>query len=204
MQRKRNVSNRTKINWLLDASLFLSAIAATLSGIYFMYFPSGGYMGGRNPAYSLVVIFQRSGWEIIHTWGGSLMIVIAFGHLFYHWKWVKSMARRIWQTLRGDEGHMSKRGWMNLWLNVVVAFSFLLTSVSGIYFLFVGGSQGGRVADPMILFSRTVWDLVHTWAGAILIVAAILHFAIHWRWVMNVTRKVIGVSISVRESQQIV
>jgi hypothetical protein len=63
--------------------------------------------------------------------------------------------------------------------------------VSGVYFLFApsGGFQGGRNPgwDPGFLFSRTTWDLIHTWSGVVLSVAAVVHFAIHWRWVKNVT-----------------
>jgi len=72
-------------------------------------------------------------------------------------------------------------------INVLVAVSFLLTAVSGIYFLFApsGGFQGGRNTnwDPMFLFSRTTWDLIHTWAGVAFISAAVVHFWIHWRWI---------------------
>jgi hypothetical protein len=62
-----------------------------------------------------------------------------------------------------------------------------------VYFLFVpdGGYQGGRNPgwDPHILWSRTTWDLIHTWAGVVLIIAAVIHFAIHWRWVKNITKR---------------
>ena len=75
------------------------------------------------------------------------------------------------------------------------AISFLLAALSGIYFMFVDGnpaalSSGRWAADPMILFSRTTWDLIHTWSGVAMIVAAVIHFAIHWRWVTKVTRNV--------------
>lgn len=192
MNPRKNVSTQTRNNWLLDASLFLSAVAASLSGIYFLYLPNSGYQGGRNPAYSLVLLFSRSGWDLVHTWSGVLMIAIGFGHLFYHWKWVVTMAKRTWRELLGNKSGMNSRARYNLWLNFTVALSFTLTSLSGIYFLFVGGSEGGRNPDPMLLFSRTTWDLIHTWAGTVLIIAAILHLVIHWRWVTKVTSKVLG------------
>ncbi len=203
MLKKRSISLKTKTNWLVDAGLFLSAIAAALSGIYFLFFPTGGYQGGRNAAYSMVLFFTRSGWENLHTWGGILMIAIALGHLFYHIEWVKSMTRRLWNEMIGKGSAMKPRARMNLWLNILVAISFLLTSISGVYFLFVGGSQGGRVPDPMFLFSRTIWDGLHTWAGVVLIASAIVHFAIHWRWVTNVTRKVFGFDVPRHENQPV-
>ena len=78
-------------------------------------------------------------------------------------------------------------------INAMVAVSFLVCALSGVYFLFApsGGFQGGQNAgwDPNWLFSRTTWDLIHTWSGVVMIVAAVVHFAIHWRWVKNVTRR---------------
>jgi hypothetical protein len=54
-----------------------------------------------------------------------------------------------------------------------------------------GGFQGGSNAgwDPDFLFSRTTWDLIHTWAGATFIGAAAVHFWIHWRWIKNITSR---------------
>jgi cytochrome b subunit of formate dehydrogenase len=85
-------------------------------------------------------------------------------------------------------------------VNITVALSGLLTALSGIYFLFFPG--GKAVADPWILFSRTTWDLIHTWAGVVMILAAILHFAIHWKWVTKVTVRIIRFPFSTRPALQ--
>ena len=95
---------------------------------------------------------------------------------------------------------MNPRGRWNLILNAIVAASFVLTAVSSVYFLFVPGRR--RIVDPTFLFTRTTWDLIHTWTGVILIAAAIIHFAIHWKWVTKVTSKMIGMLIPIRSVQQ--
>jgi cytochrome b subunit of formate dehydrogenase len=77
-----------------------------------------------------------------------------------------------------------------------VAVSFLLTALSGVYFLFVPG--GNWSPDPQFLFTRTTWDMIHTWASVALIVAAVLHFTIHWNWVTKVTGKMLDRVISSR------
>jgi len=191
MQR-RTVSNQTRNNWLLDAGLFISAIAVTISSVYFLYLPSGGYRGGRNPAYNIQILFDRSTWDVLHTWGGVAMIVIALVHLLIHWTWVSSMAKRVWRELTGQCKCMNRRGRFNVAIDLIVAVSFILAALSGVYFLFVGGSHGGTNSDPMILFSRTTWDLIHTWSGVVMFISAVIHFAIHWRWVVKVTDKVVG------------
>jgi hypothetical protein len=191
MSNQKFVQVRKK--WLLDATVFLSGLAAALSGIYFLFIPSGGYRGGRNPMYGVTVLFSRHTWEDLHTWGGVLMIAAAVLHLAIHWRWVKVMSKHTLKALFSRETKLSKGSRFNVAINVLVAVSFLLTTVSGIYFLFApsGGFQGGSNTgwDPMFLFSRTTWDLIHTWAGVVFISAAVVHFWIHWRWVKTMTKR---------------
>ncbi len=189
---RRPVSTQTRKNWLLDAALFISALALAASSVYFLYFPSGGYRGGRNPAFNAVLLFNRGTWDAIHTWSGLAMIMIALVHLAIHWNWVVSMVRRIYRELTGQCSCMNARGHFNVLIDGLIAISFLLAAASGVYFLFVGGSHGGANPDPLFLFSRTTWDLIHTWSGVTMFLAAVVHFAIHWRWVVKVTEKVLA------------
>jgi hypothetical protein len=191
MSKRIRMSMQTRTNWLIDAAIFLGGLVAALSGVYFLFLPSGGYQGGRNPAYGVTILFSRHAWDDLHTWGGVLMIVAALLHLAIHWSWVKMMGRRVVNTLRSGRTGLSRGSRLNLALNAVVAVSFLITAASGVYFLFApaDGFQGGRNPgwDVTFLFSRTTWDLIHTWAGVVFIGAAAVHFWIHWRWVKNVT-----------------
>jgi hypothetical protein len=183
------VSKQTQKHWWVNAALFTSAVLAALSGIYFIFLPTGGFQGGRNPLYNIKILFTRQTWDDLHTWGGVAMILAAVIHLALHWSWVVSMARRTWNELTGKCGCMNSRGRWNLIINTVVAVSFIFTALSGIYFLFV--PSGGRAADPMILFNRTTWELLHTWSAIVLIATAVIHFVIHWKWVTKVTGKMI-------------
>ena len=144
--------------------------------------------------YGVTVLFSRHTWEAIHMWGGVLMIGVAIVHFVLHRRWVKMMARRTAGSLLSRRSLLSRKAVGNLILDLVVALSFLLTAASGIYFLFApsGGYQGGRNLgwDPGFLFSRITWDLIHTWAGVVLIGAAVVHFWIHWRWVTKVTKRI--------------
>jgi hypothetical protein len=181
------------MNWLIDVAVFIGGILAGLSGIYFLFLPSGGYEGGRNPMYAVTVLFERHAWGNIHLWGGVLMIVAIVVHFAIHWDWVKRMSRRTVKAMFGRNGKLSRGAKFNVAINALAGLSFLICAVTGIYFLFApsGGYQGGANLgwDPGFLFSRTTWDLIHTWSGVVLSIAAVVHFAIHWRWVKNVTAR---------------
>jgi len=104
------VSKQTQKHWWINAALFTSAVLATLSGIYFLYLPTGGFQGGRNPLYNIQILFTRQTWDDLHTWVGVAMIVAAVIHLAFHWSWVVSMTRRTWNELTGKCGCMNSRG----------------------------------------------------------------------------------------------
>lgn len=191
MEVKRTVSIKTRNNWLLDAGLFLGAIIASLSGIYFLIFPDGGYMGGRNPYYGIKIIFDRTGWEWIHTWLSLGMVVIAIIHIIFHWKWIFGTTKRVVRDIfSSKKSNMNAKGWQNVLVDGLAAVSFLICAISGVYFIFAGESRGGLAPDPMFLFPRTIWEVIHTWSSVVFISGGIVHFAIHWGWVTKVTRKI--------------
>jgi Domain of unknown function (DUF4405) len=190
MSNSGSVSKQTCNNWLIDASLFTSALIAMLSGIYFLFFPIGGYQGGRNPAYNIIVLFTRHTWDNLHTWSGVIMIAVVVIHLSLHWRWVVNMTRRMVKEIFGKGTSMNARGRFNLWVNITIAISFLVTALSGVYFLFVPGGWG--TTDPLILFTRLTWDMLHTWGAIVLILAAMAHFVIHWNWIVKVSRGLVN------------
>jgi len=103
------------------------------------------------------------------------------------------MARRYFNVIKGRGAKNSRGAKVNVVVNFIIALSFLLAALSGIYFLFFtsGGYEGGNnlAYDQGLLFSRTTWDLIHTWSGVVMVGVGVVHFAIHWRWVVNVTRR---------------
>jgi Domain of unknown function (DUF4405) len=193
MAKNAKLSGATRQNWLIDAAVFIGALLATLTGIYFLFLPIGGYQGGQNPTYGLTIFFARTTWSDIHVWGGILMIAAVAIHFTLHWSWVGMMSRKVKNTLTNSGGKFSKGAKINVLVDLFVALGFVVTAVTGIYFLFVpAGYGGGRVLgwDPGILFSRSTWDLLHTWGAIVMIIGALLHLVIHWRWIVNVSRRI--------------
>jgi hypothetical protein len=193
MSKRITISRETRKNWLIDTVVFVGAVLAALSGIYFSFIPSGGYQGGRNPLYGVTILFSRHTWDDLHAWGGVLMIVAVAVHFVIHWGWIKMITRRIINAVLSRGSKLSRGAKFNVAIDLVIAIGFLLTAASGVYFLFApaGGYQGGANTswDPGLLFNRTTWDAIHTWSGVVLIIAAVIHFVIHWRWVKNVTQR---------------
>ena len=182
MPARVRVSTRARNNWLLDAALFVAGLSALLTGVYFLYLPTGGYAGGRNPMYGVTILFERHTWEDLHTWTGVAMIVVAAVHLLLHWSWVRTMAGRVRDALLRRGAPFRRDAAYKVALDLVLAVSFVLCAISGLYFLLVPSGA------PLI-FSDVVWDVIHTWTGVMLGLGAVLHLALNWRWVTNVTAR---------------
>jgi len=187
MRGSTHIAPETRKMWWMNITLLGTALVTVLSGVYFLLF-SGGFRGGRNPWYGVELIFSRATWDNIHTWGGVLMITVATLHLVAHWPWFVRMGRRMISEIRGGCGCMNRYGRLNLALSLALGLLFVLAAVSGIVLLFL--PQGREVAITL-LWTRRSWDILHTWSGTLMIITAMLHIGIHWKWITKVTRNMV-------------
>lgn len=174
-------SIQTRKNIILDMFLLFSGLIAILSGIYFLFLPIGGFQGGRNAYYGIIIFFERHAWEDIHTWSSVAIIGLAALHIPIHWGWIVKMTKTGLRSILG-RNKLNKHSRFNLVVNVLIGISGLICGLSGLYFLFLP-------AEPTWLFTPLVWDLIHTWSGVVATSAGLLHFGIHWKWVVKVLGK---------------
>lgn len=183
---KSKLTRRLRENWLVDALLGMSAFLALTSSLYFLAFPDGGYQGGRNPYYNLVVIFSRQTWDFLHTWSGSAMIFAAFIHILIHWQWITGTFVRSWRVVTGKRQGFSAQLTYNIVLDLTIAVCFLVCAISGMMFMFFpsSGPEG-----TILSIDKNLWDFLHTWSGVLMAITAVLHFILHWKWIVNITGK---------------
>jgi hypothetical protein len=177
--------------WYLNMPLLAAAVAASLSGIYFLFLPVGGFQGGRNPWYGVTILFSRGTWDDLHTWSGVMMIAIAAVHLLVHRAWIARMARRAVNELCGGCGCLNRQGRINLAVNAALGVTFIAAALSGLVLLFT--PHGRQVVEPVLLWSRGTWDDIHTWSATFMIIAAISHIIIHWGWLKKVTTNMVRI-----------
>ena len=174
-------SVQTRNNITLDMFLLISGLISILSGIYFLFLPIGGYMGGRNPYFDIIIFFERHTWDDIHTWSSVAIMALAALHIPLHWQWIVKMTKTGFRSMIG-KSNLNKHSRFNLFINILFGISGLICGLSGLYFLFLP-------LTPTWLFTVLAWDLIHTWSGVVMTAAGILHFAIHWKWVVKVLAK---------------
>jgi hypothetical protein len=179
-------NRRTVVHWITVFLLSISGLLTVFTSIYFLTLPSGGYQGGRNPDYGKTFLFDRDIWTGIHTWAGIVMIAVALFHIALHWQWVVEMGRRSLAIIQGKRKPFNRKIWTRLGVISIIGLVFLGVAASGIYFFVLPEGRDSKFVQ--FLFSRSTWDLIHTWTGIVMIVAALVHLAQRWKWVVRVSQ----------------
>jgi hypothetical protein len=68
----------------------------------------------------------------------------------------------------------------------------LAEAVSGfiLWFALPSGGGRGRLELTYLGLSRHTWVDVHDWAAIALTVLVIVHFILHWRWVVQMSKRI--------------
>jgi hypothetical protein len=72
---------------------------------------------------------------------------------------------------------------INYWVDVVIAIAFILSAISGLVFLLP------LTTTTVLGISFAVWDQLHIWGSLAMISGVLVHLALHWKWVVTMTRK---------------
>jgi hypothetical protein len=83
----------------------------------------------------------------------------------------------------------------------ILATGFIIEAVSGFILWFALPHAGGRWASLTFWsITRTTWVDIHDWVAVALTVIVIIHLAMHWKWVVTVTKQVMR---SMKREEQI-
>ena len=77
----------------------------------------------------------------------------------------------------------------NYLVDILILAAFLLTGLSGIILLLVPGGRG--LSQYVLLgITRAGWVELHDWAGISTMIGVFLHFVLHWKWLVCMTRNI--------------
>jgi len=184
------LSKTNRNNWLLDSLLALSGLVVGLTSIYFLFLPLDGYRGGRNPYYGLIILFDRHTWSDLHTWVGLGMTVIALIHFIIHFDWIVNMAKKVAKEALHRKTILNRHGRFNVFVDAMIALGFFISAITGLIFFLVAGENSVFTPAARMIADTTALDLIHSWSGILMIAAAVVHFAIHWQWVVKIARRI--------------
>ena len=115
----------------------------------------------------------------VHEWMSLAFIVVLVTHMVLHWDWLVSVTLKFFKILF----HESR-------LNYVIDF-LLLTAFVGV--MLSGILISRSIAETLgIHFTVTpAWRSIHSLSADGTLLFTGLHFALHWKWIVNTTRRYI-------------
>ena len=114
----------------------------------------------------------------LHEWLGMVLIVPALVHLIVNWEWVARAVSAFFGRIRTVAR-------VNLIVDVGLFLSVIGVTLSG--FMVIPG-----LASALGLQAATLWHPVHLITSDLTVGFTLLHFALHWKWVASVVRRILA------------
>ncbi|MEA3414396.1 MAG: DUF4405 domain-containing protein [Nanoarchaeota archaeon] len=80
---------------------------------------------------------------------------------------------------------------VNYFVDLLLTLSGLLTITSGLV-MFIASKLGnsGRFVALFLGLTKQVWFKIHQLSGIAMAILVILHFILHWKWIVAMTKKI--------------
>jgi hypothetical protein len=76
---------------------------------------------------------------------------------------------------------------VNYWVDLVIGVSFVSSAISGLVFLLPFDAS-----VEVLGISYQAWNSLHTWSSLGLIAGVGAHLALHWKWMVSMTRRMLS------------
>lgn len=113
----------------------------------------------------------------IHEWLSLALGAALVTHLLLHWSWIVAVTTRFF-------GAATWNARLNYLLNALLFVAFTVALFTGLMI--------SEVALPLFgvqLSHDGLWEQLHRLASDACVILIGLHVALHWRWIVNTTRR---------------
>ena len=169
------------INYWIDIVLVCIFLVVGITGL--LRFPGFLQIFGVNiNSLPKVQIFQ------IHHWFGLFFGIIASVHLILHWKWLVAMTKRLIGKIKNNIETKSKRNIIHYAVDIILGIAFFLVFITGIIKFPGVLSFFGQNPRTFPLYEVSI---IHDWSGLLAVGLLIVHFVLHFRWIVSTTKAII-------------
>ncbi len=114
----------------------------------------------------------------VHEWLSIGLFAAALFHLVLNWDWVERVSDRLIER-------MSTVSAVDFTVDAILFVAFVAVSVSGLLISQVVLSLFGIAAS-----TNAVWSTVHSLSAIVTMASLAAHFALHWRWIAGVIKRI--------------
>lgn len=125
----------------------------------------------------LVVYQEKATGEVVHEWLGVGLAAVIIVHILLHWQWVVSITQRFFQKIKSEPriNYILNAGLFVCFTTII--FSGLMISRSVLPFFGLEAADSG------------FWKMLHVTSAEASLWLVALHVALHWRWVVDATKR---------------
>ncbi|MFX1536410.1 MAG: DUF4405 domain-containing protein [Promethearchaeota archaeon] len=176
----KSMNRKKVVNYFLDITQLLTFLAVFITGIYL--FPD--ILSSFGIDYNALSVTELV--ILIHIWIGLLIGILALVHVVLHWKWIVIMTKLVVKKLKTKRLTRKNRNMTNYFINWGLVLSSVIVFITGVI-KFPGFLQFLRI-KPRALLPMYEINLLHDWVGLVAGVLVLVHFALHWTWVVSTTK----------------
>ena len=114
---------------------------------------------------------------IIHEWLSVVFTIVIIIHLLLHWAWIIAVSKRFLKKLAGQAR-------LNFVLNILL---FIFTTI-----IIFTGIMASKIILPFLgidIEKRVNWIFLHNLSSDITLLILGLHIALHWKWIVTLTKR---------------
>ena len=120
----------------------------------------------------------------VHEWLCVVVIVPLLFHVIVNWDMTLAILRRFGEKLRATPK-------VNLVVDVALFIVAVTAMLSGLLI-----SQSVARVFGVVIMPDSLWVSTHSWSADATILLLLVHFALHWRWIVNASQKLVRRSSS--------
>lgn len=81
---------------------------------------------------------------------------------------------------------------LNYYVDIFMTLAFIITAKTGliIFFFIPSGVKRGGYQEFMGIIKQD-WTIVHNYAGILMTILVLIHFILHWNWLVCMTKGVV-------------
>lgn len=114
-----------------------------------------------------------------HEWLSIALTLVILLHLVLHWDWIVQVGKRFFHKFF----HSSR---LDFVVDALLFVMFVLVMVSGIAI-----SRSVLAMLGLRINASPTWRFLHSWSANLSVFLLALHFALHWKWIVNALQRVI-------------
>ena len=115
----------------------------------------------------------------VHEWLCVIAIVPLLFHIIVNWDQTLAILRRFGEKLRAAPK-------VNLVVDVALFIVAVTAMLSGLLI-----SQSVARVFGVVIMPDSLWMSTHSWSADATILLLLVHFALHWRWIVNCARRLV-------------